>query len=73
MLRSKVCSGAKRVGKQSVPSHFEVKCSKEQNDLGSKVCFGSARAGKFQLELITSIYSVTQRFGSDEVDCRLSI
>ena len=39
----------------------------------SSARLGSARAGKFQLELITSIYSVTQRFGSDEVDCRLSI
>ena len=39
MLRSKVCQGVVDcVEEQSVPSHFEVKRSKEQNDPGSKVC-----------------------------------
>ena len=38
MSRSRVCCGAKYVGKQSVPSHFNINCSKEQNDLRSKAC-----------------------------------
>ena len=39
MLRSKVCQGVVDcVEEQSVPSHFEVKRSKEQNNPGSKVC-----------------------------------
>ena len=38
MLRSKVCQGIECVEEQREFGHFEVKCSKEQNYLGSKVC-----------------------------------